>query len=532
MHFSRRIVRAILLILVTASMLSLGGLPKVYAPSSGGNTYNLNAVPASAQEGTPVSLVLTVTLGIIVLGSTTYSFRFHVRDPAGATFQTPQPVNHTTTPSETQFSVIVNYTSAQFPGINSLVGTYVATVDQLAPSVVLNVAGPTSFTLTSTDNNSYERTQTVNIQASGYNASETVNVIIQTQTTSTIVFSSSTTASSAGVVTASWRIPPNATIDNYLATLTGTTTHKSPPDNETFGVRVAIMSISGISMSKSTYQRTDVMQFSVQPKYPDLTIPTSGVGLMTLTNPVGGKVTLTATYDSNAQTFNATYQTSISNRTGTWTVSLGAHGYSDAYGNTGPGTTLTNTPRLTIASLSVTVSTNTNIAVGQQLAFNVTVTYPDGTLAPAATTRAYLVYSGTPAINDTIPLVYDSTLGHWVGTYTAKSGDTGGLWSLIVLASDSSNPPDSGSTTRAITIQNTATGSPSASFPLFYFGIFAAIIAGLLLATLLVFRRRRVSHTSLKIDLDAVHSEAGRIENQEFFQTIKEQVRKDLDEKK
>ncbi len=52
------------------------------------------------------------------------------------------------------------------------------------------------------------------------------------------------------------------------------------------------------------------------------------------------------------------------------------------------------------------------------------------------------------------------------------------------------------------------------------------------MATLLVFRRRRVSHTSLKIDLDAVHSEAGRIENQEFFQTIKEQVRKDLDEKK
>jgi len=253
---------------------------------------------------------------------------------------------------------------------------------------------------------------------------------------------------------------------------------------------------------------------------------------MTLTNPVGGKVILTATYDSDAQTFNATYQTSVSNRTGTWTISMGAHGYSDAYGNTGPGTTLTNTPRLNIATLSVTVSTNTNIAVGQQLAFNVTVTYPDGTLVPSSTTRAYLVYSGTPLINDTIPLVYDSTLGHWVGTYTAKSGDTGGLWSLIVSSSDSSNPPDSGSTTRAIQIQNTSTGTPSASFPLFYFGIFAAIIAGLLLATLLLFRRRRVSHTSLKIDLDAVHSEAGRIENQEFFQTIKEQVRKDLDEKK
>jgi len=420
-------------------MLSFWGLPKVYAPSSGGNTYNLTALPATAEEGTPVSLVLTVTLGIVVIGSTTYSFRFIVKDPAGATFQS-QPMNYTTTSTQTQFSVIVNYTSPQFPGINSLVGTYMAMVNQLAPSAMPNVAS-TSFSLSSTDNNSYERTQTVNVQASGYNASETVDVTIQTETTSTIVFSSSTTASLTGVVTASWRIPPNATIDNYLATLTGTTTHKSPPDNETFAVRVAIMSISSIWSSKSTYQRTDTMQFSFQPIYPDGTIPTTGVGLMTLTNPVSGKVTLTATYDDTSQTFNATYQTTVSNRTGIWTASMGAHGYSDAYGNSGPVTTLTNSPRLTTATLSVTVSTNTVIAIGQQLGFNVTVLYPDGTMVPSAITRAYLVYSGTPAINDTIPLVYDSSFGHWVGTYIAKSGDTGGLWSLIVSASDSSNPP-------------------------------------------------------------------------------------------
>jgi hypothetical protein len=529
MRFSKAARGAILLILASLSILSIGNLPKVHAPSTGGNTYSLNAIPASAQEGTTISLVLTVTLGLVT-SATTYSFKFNVKDPAGAVFQS-QLMNHTTTFTETQFTVLIDYPSSQFPGINSLVGTYLASVDQYAPSPIVNVAN-TSFVLSSTDNSSYERTQTVNVQASGYNASETVDVTIEAKTTSTIVYSQPTTASSTGVVTTSWRIPPDATIDNYLAFLNGTTTHKTPPDNVTFAVRIAQMTISVISSTMSSYQRTDTMQFSFQPTYPDTSIPTNGVGLLTLANPGGGKVTLTATYDSNTQTFIATYQTSVNNQTGTWIATLGAHGYSDAYGNTGPGTLLTKTVQLTTAALSVTVSTTTNIAVGQQLAFNVTVAYPDETPLQSASVRAYLVYSGTPAINDTIPLVYDSTLGHWVGTYTAKSGDTGGLWSLIVIASDSANPPNSGTATRAITIQNTATGTPSASFPLFYFGIFAAIIAGLLLATLLLFRRRRVSHTSLKIDLDAVHSEAGRIENQEFFQTIKEQVRKDLDEKK
>jgi hypothetical protein len=173
------------------------------------------------------------------------------------------------------------------------------------------------------------------------------------------------------------------------------------------------------------------------------------------------------------------------------------------------------------------VTTNTNIAVGQQLKFNATITYPDDTiLQPAAPVRAYLLYSGTPAINDSVPMVFDTTLGLWVGTYTARSTDTGGLWSLVVKASDSSTPSNAGTATRAITIQN----NPPASFPLYYFGILAAIIAGLLIAFFLMFKRRRVTHARLKIDLEAVHSEAGRIESSEFFQSVKDQVRKEKDE--
>jgi LPXTG-motif cell wall-anchored protein len=139
--------------------------------------------------------------------------------------------------------------------------------------------------------------------------------------------------------------------------------------------------------------------------------------------------------------------------------------------------------------------------------------------------KAYLLFSGTPAINDTVPVVFDTSLKLWIGTYTVKPADTGGLWSLVVKAADSPTPPNTGSATRAITVQNTTGGN--ASFPLYFFGIIAALLALLLVAVFLLFRRRKVTHARLKIDLDAVRSEAGRIESTDFFQSVKDQVKKE-----
>src|SRR2546425_336856 len=93
----------------------------------------------------------------------------------------------------------------------------------------------------------------------------------------------------------------------------------------------------------------------------------------------------------------------------------------------------------------------------------------------------------------------------------------------------SPTPPNTGSATRVITVQNTTGGS--ASFPLYFFGIIVALLALLLLAVFLLFRRRKVTHARLKIDLDAVRSEAGRIESTDFFKSVKEQVRKENDDK-
>jgi len=501
-------------------ILSINPIPKVQAASP----FTLSPVPATTSEGTTVSLVLYASSAV---ANIQYRFRFYVTDPAGRTVQSIME-NYTTVPGQYSFTMVVVYPSPSLQGSNTLVGQYNAKVDELWPTAAPGVAG-TSFILSITDSSSYQRTQVVNIQAAGYNVSEAVTITIRTQTTSTLVFSALVAATSSGIVAISWKIPRNAVIDSYVVALTGTSTVKNPADSQRVSIETAIMSIASITSAKSVYQRTETMDFWFQPSYPDGTIPSTGVGLLTLARPSGGSVTLTATYDNTSQTFEAFYQTSLDNQTGAWTASLVGHAYSDSYGNSGPGTIVSHTSQLTTIPLNVTVTTNSTIAVGQQLKFNATVTYPDGTVFQPGTVKAYLLYSGTPAVNDTVPVVFDTSLRVWVGTYTVRASDTGGLWSLIVKASDSPTPPNTGSATRAINVQNTTSGN--ASFPLYYFGIIAAIVALVLTAVFFLFKRRNVTHARLKIDLDAVRSEAGRIESTDFFKSVKDQVKKEKDDK-
>lgn len=530
MQSSKSIARALtfLTIIILVSPVQVPREGRAAGPVLG--NYSLSAVPSPAQEGTTITLALVVS-GI---GSSTgmkFQFRFNVRDPSGATAQSA-PQNYTTAPNQDEFTILLNYPSASFPGSNSLNGLYSASVDELMPIATPQVA-MTTFTLSITDSLSYERTLTVNIHASRYNASETVTVTIRTVTTSTLVFSQMLAASTGGIVATSWQIPKNATIDNYQVTITGTTTVKNPADTQKIAVRVATMMVQSITSWKNVYQRTDALRFTFQPKYPDGSIASTGVALMILTRPDRGNTTLAATYDSTTQMFTVSYLTTPANETGTWTASLSGHAYSDAYGNNGPGTIVTSSPQLTTAALSVSVSTSgTSVNVGQAIRFNATVAYPDGTIPQSGAVGAYLLYNvNQQTINDTISMVYDTGLMLWVGTYTPKASDTGGLWSLVVKASDGSTPADTGSATRAITIQNASSNPGSdSSVPLYYFALLAGLLIAILLAALMIFRRHKTTHAKLKIDIEAVRSEANKIENEAFFQSVKDQLQKNKSE--
>jgi len=699
---------AVLFVLSAFSTLGLAGLPLGHAPTTGPQ-YALTPLPFISQEGYTITLILSVSGA---LPGTQYQFNFYVRDPSTKIWGSIAE-NHTTSLGETQFGIILTYPSAAFVGrgTSSLVGQYVGWVNQAQPTVASNPVAvtPSGFYFILTDKTEYQRTETVGIRASGYNASETTTIIIRTQTSSTVVLNATAIASSTGLVTDSWKIPRNAVLDNYVITITGKNTAKNPADAQGFAVKAASMSVSVLSASKTSYERTETMKFSFTARYPDGQYANSGTALVLLTGAGGNSVSLTTVYDSVAQTFNATYKTFSNNQTGTWTASLGINGFDDGFGNTGPTLApVTMSPQLQAATLTVTITSKSNFAIGEQIRFNATIQYPDQTDLTDQTGQAaaFLLFSGG-GHNDTITqLVYDSTINRWVGTYSPGI-EPGGLWSLTVAGADSASPANSGKATKTIQLQDRipiasftftsgtiltsasvsfngttsydpdgtvvgyswdfgdgstgsgaiaihsysfagtyfvklnvtdnsgstnvstqtvtitdrpptialtqsattatsgqaivitisasdpdgtiatttvnwgdgttdtisgppttdshtyslGTGSSSAtytitvtvhdnsgstvsatsnpitvqpiqsssnvSFPLYYFGILAALIAALLIGTFLALRRHKVTHAKLKIDLEAVKAEAGRIENQEFFQSVKDQLKKD-----
>ncbi len=699
---------AVLFVFSAFSALAFAGLPLVHAPTTG-TQYSLTPLPYQTQEGYSTTLILGVSGA---LPSTVYRFNFYVRDPSTKIWGSIVE-NYTTLPGQTSFAVVITYPSAAFVGIgtNSLVGQYVGWVNQAIPAPPSNPVAvtPLGFLFTLTDKYpEYQRTDTVGVRASGYNASEIATVIIRTQTSSTIVLNATATASSSGLVTGSWKIPRNAVLDNYLITVTGKSTAKNPADAQGFIVRAASMSIPTLTSSQVSYQRTETMTFSFTARYPDGQYATSGTALLTLTGAGGNSVSLTAVYNSVTANFDATYKTLPVNQTGAWTSSLGINGFDDGFGNTGPTTSVSTSPQLQPATLTITITSKSYFAIGEQIKFNATIQYPDLTQLTDQTGQAsaFLLFSGR-GHNDTITqFVFDSTLNLWVGTYT-PGNEPGGLWSLTVAGADSASPVNSGKATKTIQLQDRiptasftftsgtiltsasvsfdgtasfdpdgtivgyawlfgdgstgsgatsshsfstagtytaklnvtdnsgstaldtqtvtitdrppvisltqssttatsgsaiiitisasdsdgaiatttvnwgdgttdtisgppttdshtyslASGSSSAtytitvtvhdnsgstmsatsnpiivqpiqsssnvSFPLYYFGILAALIAALLVGTFLAFRRHKVTHARLKIDLEAVRAEAGRIENQEFFQSVKDQLKKD-----
>src|SRR5207244_12389563 len=103
----------------------------------------------------------------------------------------------------------------------------------------------------------------------------------------------------------------------------------------------------------------------------------------------------------------------------------------------------------------MTVPPMSEILRGQQDKLNANVNYPDGTTLTTGTgVKSYLIYTGTPGVTHIVPLTFDTGLQHWFGSYTPQTSDPGGLWSLIVNATDSPSPPNTGSASTAVTLQD------------------------------------------------------------------------------
>jgi len=192
---------------------------------------------------------------------------------------------------------------------------------------------------------------------------------------------------------------------------------------------------------------------------------------------------------------------------------------------TGPGS-------LTINATDLATPANYGISAR---ALSIDNRNPVALISPSTTTSltgVAISFDGTGSfdIGGTILTYYwdfgDGTTGS--GATVSHGYTSPGTYTVTLTVSDNGGATNSAPQTVIITAAASPSGDPS--IPLYYFGLLAALIASMLGGGLFFLRRHKVTHARLKIDLEAVRTEAGRIENQEFFQSVKDQLKKDKDD--
>jgi len=183
--------------------------------------------PKQLQQGTTVRLNATVTGGE---PNTVYKANITVRNAADQTRWVFTSLSNTTTSGSGSAAVIypTNFTT----GANmNYTGIYKAYFNETTAAK--------EFFVGLTDKSEYRRNEDVLVQAAGYKPSEVVKADIRIAEASVVGFPKNSTASSAGLVTLSWKIPSNASRGTYRITLTNATstgTSKSPADVQEFKV--------------------------------------------------------------------------------------------------------------------------------------------------------------------------------------------------------------------------------------------------------------------------------------------------------
>ncbi len=184
--------------------------------------------PAQLQEGNNVVLNVTVLGGDM---NKVYNVEILVSPPAGIT------TNYTKTISLQASSLgtavyLVAFPDVSFSPSNAstvFVGTY---------AVYLNASQDLArgaFTVGFTDAIQYHRQDTARINAPGYQPSQVASVAVKYN--DNVVFSQQATASSQGVVSATWTVPSNVSIGTYAIAITPLTTpSKLIPDLQTFQI--------------------------------------------------------------------------------------------------------------------------------------------------------------------------------------------------------------------------------------------------------------------------------------------------------
>jgi len=461
------------------------------------------------------------------LSGVNYQFSWVVTDPTGAIQTTASTVN--SVPSS--FTTSVTYPS-DFGSANiTHVGEYNITVSQSSPPP--NTKAWTSlFRVGLTDAMEYQRTQPVSIMAQGYQSAENITISIRSTTGNANApgFPTTKLANSIGVLAYTWpSILPSVARGNYTVTLTGSRTPKIGfPDTQTFLIDPANVTITQLSITQNSLQRSETENFRFTATYPSTAQARTGSAMIRVIEP--DAVTehdITATYKTSLGQFQAAYQIPLSGGTGIWVASIDVGGYNDGYGNIGPLSSVNRGFAVSSAILTVTAGTpNSSYTTGSIIVINAIAVTPSGDSFSSGTVVA-TTHISSLQIGSPLQLSYDVTHGKWVGSYTVNSTSPVGLWFIQVNATDAYGNSGYGSTSTLVVLPPTQQQPPPSSSMFNYLWIIViALVAALaILSSYIVYRRGRMVRRVLKVDLEAIHAEAKKVENNEFFKSVQEQLK-------
>jgi hypothetical protein len=201
--------------------------------------------PGQLQQGTSVRFNATVVGGE---PNTVYKANITVRTAADQTHWFLASLSNTSTSGAGSAAAFYpkNFTAG---GNMNYTGTYKAFFN--------GTVAEKEFFVGLTNKTEYRRSENVLIQAAGYKSLEAVKADIKTGGSSVAGFPRNFTASSSGLATLSWQVPPNATSGTYQITLSNATsggTVKSPGDVQDFNVTGVICFIQSRNVANETVE--------------------------------------------------------------------------------------------------------------------------------------------------------------------------------------------------------------------------------------------------------------------------------------
>jgi hypothetical protein len=491
-----------------------------------GENYTLTESATRLQETSTASvlLILNVTNANTL---TSYAFTWHVKDPSGSVSQAS---NQTGASHGSSFVESVAY-PGEFSTSIDFVGTYTAWVNQTSPLLVGSTGVGTAVTFQGglTDRLSYQRTLPVAILASGYKPSTNVTITISGQSGLAPNFPTNKLTDSNGGLSFVWlSIPASIPVGNWTLSLSGNPI-KTPPDLQSFTILPANVTISQLTITKSLLQRSQTEDFRFTASYPNSAPVKTGGGTILLIETDGSTShNVTMSYSTSLNMFHGTYQIPLSSESGPWVATIEVNTFDDGHGNKGPLSDVFKPFTVTPATLVVSVVTaSNNYTIGEIVAIYASVVTPGGDNFTIGTVTATTFYTASQ-IGNPLQLFYDQSRAKWVGSYKVNSTDPAGIWQIQVNATDSYGNTGQASTSALIT----APAVPQQSSTFNYLLVLViALLGGLaVLVSWIVFGRRRVLRKVLKVDLEAIHAEAKKVENEDFFKKVQEQLRQQKEE--